>query len=53
MVNIDLTGKTAIITGGGQGIGKAAALALHQAGANVVLNFFPDEAGENQSIAAL
>lgn len=33
----DLTGKTAIVTGGANGIGRAAALRLAQAGANVVI----------------
>ncbi len=33
-----LDGKTAIITGAGQGIGKAVALGMAQAGANVVVN---------------
>ncbi len=50
MKNIDLGGKTAIITGGGQGIGLATAKSLHSAGANVVLNFFPDNEGQNQEI---
>lgn len=35
---VDFSGKTAIITGAGAGIGKAAALALAQSGANLVLN---------------
>jgi len=34
---IDLTGKTAIITGAGRGIGKAVSIRLAQCGANVVL----------------
>lgn len=33
----DLSGKTAIVTGGAKGIGKATALRLAQAGANIVI----------------
>lgn len=51
MRSIDLNGKTALITGGGQGIGLACATALHSAGANVVLNYYPDPAGTNRQIA--
>lgn len=35
----DLTGKTALVTGGGQGIGKSIVLALAEAGANVIINY--------------
>jgi 3-oxoacyl-[acyl-carrier protein] reductase len=49
MKTIDLSGKTAIVTGGGQGIGLATVQSLHAAGANVVVNYFPDE--NNKAIA--
>ena len=39
MNSIDLTGKTAIITGAGQGLGRAIAEQLHQANAYVVVNY--------------
>ena len=51
MRQIDLSGKTAIVTGSGQGIGLATATSLHQAGANVVINYFDDADGHNKDIA--
>ena len=51
MVPINLTGKTAIVTGSGQGLGAATAARLHAAGANVVVNFFGDAAGANRAKA--
>ena len=51
MRTIDLSGKTAIVTGSGQGIGLATATALHTAGANVVINYFDDSAGTNRGLA--
>jgi len=51
MRNIDLSGKTAVVTGSSQGIGRATAEALHGAGANVVINYFQDDAGHNETLA--
>lgn len=51
MKQIDLKGKTAIVTGAGQGIGQATAEALHDAGANLVVNYFEDKQGHNRALA--
>lgn len=51
MSSINLTGKVAVVTGGGQGLGLSTATVLHQAGAKVVLNFFDDPAGLNRKLA--
>jgi len=44
-----LSDKTAIITGAGQGIGKALALAMATEGANVVVNDYVTDSAENTS----
>ena len=51
MATIDLTGKTAIITGAGQGLGRCTATTLHASGANVVVNYFDDPHGVNRGLA--
>jgi 3-oxoacyl-[acyl-carrier protein] reductase len=45
MISIDLSGRTAIITGASQGLGLATSKILHAAGANVIINYFPDKSG--------
>ena len=51
MTSTTLASKTAVVTGGGQGLGKATATALHGAGANVAVTWFRDPEGINQSRA--
>jgi 3-oxoacyl-[acyl-carrier protein] reductase len=51
MIAIDLSGKTAIVTGASQGLGQATAAMLHRAGAAVVVNYFEDAHGANRANA--
>lgn len=46
----DLTGKTAIVTGGGNGIGKASSLMLAQFGAQVVVSDYVLDAAEKVAL---
>lgn len=48
MISIDLTGKTALVTGASQGLGAQTARRLHAAGANVAVGFLDDERGANR-----
>jgi len=48
MISITLDGKTALITGGGQGLGAETARPPRQAGANVVVTFYEERAGANR-----
>jgi NAD(P)-dependent dehydrogenase (short-subunit alcohol dehydrogenase family) len=48
--DLSLAGRTAVVTGAGQGLGRAEALALAAAGASVVINDLPGNALE--SVAA-
>ena len=51
VTSIDLKGKTALVTGGGQGIGAATAEALAAAGAQVAINYWKDPQGVNKGRA--
>ena len=52
MIPIDLTGRVAVVTGGIQGLGKATATMLAEAGARVAVNYFDDAAGVSRQRAA-
>lgn len=51
MVEIDLTGKSFLVTGGSQGLGAATVRRLHAAGGSVFINYYPDEAQQNRTRA--
>lgn len=51
MLQIDLAGKVAVITGGIQGLGKATATMLLQAGASIAVNYFEDSEGVSRQRA--
>lgn len=48
-----LTGKTALVTGASRGIGRAIALKLAEAGANVVVNYAGSEAAAIETVALI
>lgn len=45
MISIDLSSKVALVTGGGQGLGRATATQLHRAGARVIVSYLDDPSG--------
>ncbi|MBX0329306.1 3-oxoacyl-[acyl-carrier-protein] reductase [Oscillochloris sp. ZM17-4] len=52
-MKIDLTGRVALVTGGGRGIGRAIAMALSGAGAATVINYRGNSAAAEETVAAI
>lgn len=48
-----LTGRMALITGGDSGMGRAAAIAYAREGADVAINYLPDEDADAREVIAL
>jgi 3-oxoacyl-[acyl-carrier protein] reductase len=51
MLQVDLRGRTAIVTGGGTGIGRAISLGLGRCGANVVVDYSRSKDAAEQTAA--
>ena len=53
MTATELEGKTALVTGGGKGIGRAISQALAGMGAKVVVNYRSDKAAAEETAGSL
>ncbi|MFL5288754.1 MAG: SDR family NAD(P)-dependent oxidoreductase, partial [Rhodopila sp.] len=53
MIRYDLTGRTALVTGGASGIGFATAKMLAGFGATVAVNFLPDDPRGPEAVSAI
>lgn len=52
-MDLELSGKVALVTGGSRGIGRACALALAKEGADVTFTYSANEAAANETTAAI
>lgn len=53
MADMNLAGRTALVTGASRGIGRGIALALAEAGADIAVNYTRDEAAAAETVGAI